>query len=935
MTKKLLFQLLSLLTINLVAQNSQSSVLTNENYQNDPFQYLSKINSSTVPTSILIDRVSYDELIMNMNGYDKVTTVSTSEWAQIYNDLQNSSSDSTILPSLDIVEAGMDLIYKSEKGFPIGIIDVTFNKIKQSALSNNELIENSDFLFDNGATASSYKAQRVIALSCLNHNVHGNKVGFYVGSFFTFSNNTNQILESVEIDFDDGMGYRQVERNETTTAIYGGGNEFLNIKAKLFFLNETTGNIEVLHANSSVFRTGSSPFSKADKLPFETRALGVDNADYYPAPVYTDVEVCKPFCSEEPCCITKSIVSINHSLIEYNIIYSDENIDKNKLRRPLIICDGFDPGDRRNIESNIIGLKKTLPKEEDYRGLEALLNGDPSPWYKGSPSANLIERLKQDGYDIVIVNFLNGAGDIRNNAGIEGLRGFLNDVINGPIYRDNKTEEITLIGPSMGGLITRHALATMEKNNEEHFVKNWISFDAPQKGAHIPLGLQYAVNFLSKIQTTNLIPAFASAKASFIAGTQSLNTPAAKQLLTQHFSTNSYTGKPDPLYDSMYADLKKLGYPKQSKNYGISNGGKSKLYPWPNAKILDFKMTSYTYVTAYSNSNHDGLNKTFSGKRLGFLNPERKDTRNQIAYENAAGGWNPALYSLNCHPGNKNRKNENDIRYIKSTFISTASAFGIDVDRTTVLNTYEDFTNCSDNESGKIKTPFDEIRGMENNEEHVRISLETGDYLMDHVLREDFNESKRPRTRNGESASQEVKGNVAFTSKEKYSFAGSGSSFSIMKNADVTMNSGKTIIFNPGFSIKKGGKLAAGIKDVKYGTVFRKKENNISVDYTEISPFTGNLFDYSNANEPEKFHDNSLSISPNPFTSSVKVIIDDLKLGKNGTIEIYSGTGERVISKRVTQNGEYSIQTGQLAPGIYICIVRLNNRTKTQKLVKL
>jgi hypothetical protein len=923
---------MTFLTISLVGQDSLSSVITNVNYINDPSLYLSKINNSVISSEILIDRSNYDNIVFNVNGYDKVTTVSASEWFNIYSDLNSSSINSLIVPDLEVVNDAMDLIYKSNKAFPIGILDITFNKIKKSALENGELIEDPDFLFDNGATDQSYSEHRAVAVSCLNHNMSGDEINFYLGDFFNFTNNKTQNLDDIEIDFDDGGGYRKVNFNEVTSVRYSSRSGFLNIKVKLHFSNKVTGEKEVLYANSSVFRTGSATVPETDRSPVEKRAMGIGNASYYPAPVYIDTKVCRP-CGNSFCCIEKSVLSIHHSLIEYHVLYSDENKEKDKLRRPLIICDGFDPGDRRSFDQYRFGPGSLLQKEKDYRGLRQLLNGDPSPWYSNKPSAKLIDRLNQDGYDIVIVNFLDGAGDIRKNAGVNGLRGFFNDVINGPDFRDHKTEEITLIGPSMGGLITRHSLTNMEKNDEEHFVKNWISFDAPQKGANIPLGLQYAINFLSKIKTGG-VPVFKKAKASFVAGKESLNSVAAKQLLKQHYSTNSYMGNPTSDYVSLYSELSNLGYPEISRNFAISNGGNGNLYSDAGSEILDFKTSGWTYVEAHGNRNNDGLYTVFEGSRLGLSNDETKKTHSEIGYENSPGGWNSSLYSLNCHSKNWHQKSDNNTPYTKSTFMTTASAFGIDVDRGSVYKTHDDFTNCNINVSGKVKSPFDEIHGMNDNEEHVRISVETADYLIDYVLREDFNESKRPRRRDGKKAVQNVKGDVAFTAKENYIFAGDGSEFSIHSNADVIMTTGNSIKFSPGFSILKGGKLAASIKAVDYKTVFRRQEIKEVIDYTKPSPYTNEVADYSSSNRKiEK--ETSLNISPNPFSNHLRIEIDDVVEGNEVLIALYAGSGEKVHSGSVNKNGTVVIETSHLAPGIYICVVKSLHDIKTKKILKL
>lgn len=78
--------------------------------------------------------------------------------------------------------------------------------------------------------------------------------------------------------------------------------------------------------------------------------------------------------------------------------------------------------------------------------------------------------------------------------------------LNQELRVQNSTEKITLIGPSMGGLISRYALAYMEKRLAENpndlqwqqqwdaNVKLWISFDAPHLGANIPIGDQWMVN---------------------------------------------------------------------------------------------------------------------------------------------------------------------------------------------------------------------------------------------------------------------------------------------------------------------------------------------------------------------------------------------------------------------------------------------------------
>jgi hypothetical protein len=83
---------------------------------------------------------------------------------------------------------------------------------------------------------------------------------------------------------------------------------------------------------------------------------------------------------------------------------------------------------------------------------------------------------------------------------------------------------VALAGASMGGLVSRYALAYMEKNGLPHPVRTYISFDSASLGADIPLGIQYWIKFFSTQ---------ASEAATLLA---ILDRPAARQMLVYHYS---------------------------------------------------------------------------------------------------------------------------------------------------------------------------------------------------------------------------------------------------------------------------------------------------------------------------------------------------------------------------------------------------------------
>ncbi len=236
---------------------------------------------------------------------------------------------------------------------------------------------------------------------------------------------------------------------------------------------------------------------------------------------------------------------------EYEIFI--DNVDA-VLDRPIIILDGFDPGDSRDIT----GL---------YNSLE--FNGQ-----------NMADILRDQGYDIVIFNnplYTTGGKDIDGGADYIQRNAFvlaaLIDLMNAQKVGD---EELVVLGPSMGGLVARYALAYMEQNSLPHETRLYISFDAPHRGANVPISLQYLINYLG-IE-------FGNTQAQQIVETV-LNSPAAKEMLVDHLLAHLEAGSPtdqDPakllpegapdFRDAFQTELDALGFPANVRNVAMING---------------------------------------------------------------------------------------------------------------------------------------------------------------------------------------------------------------------------------------------------------------------------------------------------------------------------------------------------------------------------
>ncbi|RLD24825.1 MAG: hypothetical protein DRI70_07875, partial [Bacteroidetes bacterium] len=193
---------------------------------------------------------------------------------------------------------------------------------------------------------------------------------------------------------------------------------------------------------------------------------------------------------------------------EYEIFL--DNVD-GVLDNPIIVLDGFDPGDNRDIS----GLYNSLTFDGD----------------------NLADILRDEGFDIVILNApqyttngkdIDGGSDYiqRNAMVLIEMIDFLNTQKVGD-------EELVVLGPSMGGLIARYALSFMEQNGLEHQTRLYISFDSPHRGANIPVSLQYLINYLAE----SLGDPDAQAIVDFV-----LNSPAAKEMLIDHLTAHLLPG---------------------------------------------------------------------------------------------------------------------------------------------------------------------------------------------------------------------------------------------------------------------------------------------------------------------------------------------------------------------------------------------------------
>ncbi|MBK7811343.1 MAG: T9SS type A sorting domain-containing protein [Saprospiraceae bacterium] len=203
-----------------------------------------------------------------------------------------------------------------------------------------------------------------------------------------------------------------------------------------------------------------------------------------------------------------------------------------------------------------------------------------------------LKKFQESGRDIILLDFCDGADYIQLNSLL--LQKLIIEVNKMKLGCSNPSPN-TVIGASMGGMVSRHALSSMEKSNVCHDTKFYVSFDAPHKGANISLGLQATAWFASKVQPNdkdiqNLWKA--------------LHRPAPRQLLTSTLESEIANGNLTldnwgvntnqlefssnqglALRNQFENELKELGFPETTINLAIADGSevaKNQGYTLPN-----------------------------------------------------------------------------------------------------------------------------------------------------------------------------------------------------------------------------------------------------------------------------------------------------------------------------------------------------------------
>lgn len=467
-------------------------------------------------TNILYDQVFELSKITK----EKKTEISAMYFRQVYHEIQRADYLQR-LPKYEELKKVADNAF-FEKQIPLSVLLSEVETIKPEAFENNSISKNSNNQFIKNSNELEFDVHEITLMAPLVSKSKKQNVELILRENQIF-NTTNRIISNLSIRINESEMWQTIHINQPFSLHFNS-----NGKHPIYFkITFTDGSTKYI--NSTIDIIGNAPENDQSSLA-QTITATIPFQGFGESQAYLGQG-------------------------EYEI-YLD-NVDQ-VLDKPIFLLDGFDPGDSRSADL-----------------IYSLLN-------YGNSGDNLGDIVRNEGFDIVVLNFpqyspeegiiIDGGADfIQRNAMV-----FV-ELLNQINAQKVGTEKNVVIGPSMGGLISRYALRYMEMNNLNHDTRLYLSFDSPHLGANVPIGFQHLFNYMANgpLGDVTLQEVVSSV----------IGSSAAKQMLIDHYLGHLQTGSTTEFNNSIQLptgapnfrtafqnELNTMGFPQNTRNISISNG---------------------------------------------------------------------------------------------------------------------------------------------------------------------------------------------------------------------------------------------------------------------------------------------------------------------------------------------------------------------------
>jgi hypothetical protein len=506
------------------------------------------IDQSSVTTGIIYERTLQKANLYNYNREEKFNTAEYSYFRQSLLEMHRASNAKKFI-SLDSLEIKLESAYKNNI-VEMGILNAQFNIInynEDDPLKGGMTLDTIARKFKSIPDAEQFYMMHTIVIAPLMDAVAGKEINFRFTKNFFFTNG-DKIIKKLEVDFGNGTVITIISDeifNETEVKIpyETSGTKIIKFNIEYSDGSKMSTNGAIYFTNTALNLSSTISCGNVTATDYRQDFMGKQAEELFQGYRTTDPKI-KP-------------------QIDYRIYYSAGNSQK-LIKKPLIIIDGFDPGDKRKIEDCDCELD-TSPNgcASLYRDDQGNFNPtkhksivDMMLYYEDNFPTPLLPLLRSEahGFDVIIVNFPKytttnlltgssvaidgGAYYIESNA--MAVVKLLQEVKQ-QVAANGSTNQTAIIAPSMAGQISRYALSFMEKKFQEtsdpiwqHNVSLWVSVDSPHLGANIPLGDQ-ALIYLLRDEDDNANRFY----------NQELASPASQQQLIEFHKAGV---EPNPLY---------------------------------------------------------------------------------------------------------------------------------------------------------------------------------------------------------------------------------------------------------------------------------------------------------------------------------------------------------------------------------------------------
>lgn len=612
--------------------------------------FKNQLNETYLPTGVLFEKIKLpNSQLLKFTAENQQVITKPAQWLSFYHNMYQAEYQKSLMHFLSLKKQVKNDL--KQKVFDIGILNYRYNKIKDEAWQNAQVrVVNDEIVVD---SPDLIETRHLFAVSpVMKPKYTGIHPVFRFSKAYYFSNLPHEI-DYIQVDFDDGRGKQTIK---------------LNQDVRIRYASEGSKQIHI-----EVFLVDGSHFSS--NFSFEVRLAAMPTPDETWSDYTADISW-----------------GGSAAVGDVAVFLGAGNTD---FTRPVIISDGFDPGNIRNLDE-----------------IYDIVN-----------QQNMVEQLRQQGYDLILVDFQGGDDYIQRNAML--IVKLLQD-INARMQAAGTMKPVNqnvVVGPSMSGLITRYALDYMEQNNIPHNVRNWIAFDSPMRGANVPLGIQHWLRFYAEVVDVS------GAQEAL----ETLKGPAAKQMLTYYYTaTSGNSAGHHSYYTNFFNELNQMGFPQQTRIVAIANGsgyGNGQPYS-PGTKTIGYRYRKWYLdldgdIWAVPNHTYQQIFEGLYDTALPF--DETHDdvyVNNTDPLDSAPGGTRATFQEL----ADTDTDDHGDIiaYYPDHAFIPSISSMCIQ-------NTTDPYYNIDAN-LNNLQTPFDKLYYPNSNQDHIQITSESINWFKHEII---------------------------------------------------------------------------------------------------------------------------------------------------------------------------------------------------------